>query len=185
MQTVNINFNQLVKQGKAIPQGSARVRVAVLAEFASQHLVKALRAAAALNKMELEIWETDYDAIDPVVFNESSELYQQSFDYILVYLSAFKLYKAFSYSKQKNQFAEKQLGYIRSIASQLSKTKSRIIVSNYPEMDDAVFGNYASKTSQSFLYQLRKLNLGLMESAQSQKNLFVVDAQSLSAWKGR
>jgi hypothetical protein len=39
----------------------------------------------------------------------------------------------------------------------------RLIYSNYQELDDGVFGSFANKQEQSFIYQVRKLNYSLMQ----------------------
>ncbi|HWJ93042.1 MAG TPA: HAD-IIIC family phosphatase [Flavisolibacter sp.] len=185
MQNLELSFNQLIKAGKQGDAARPKVRIAILAEFASQHLVKALKAAGAMNNLEFDIWEADYDAIDAAVLNESSALYEQPYDYIVLYCSVLKLYKQFSHSPREG-FGTQKLDYINNLVSTLqSRTKSRIIVSNYPLYDDAVFGNYANKTSHSFLYQLRTLNVGLMDLAAATKNVFIVDAEVLAGWKGR
>jgi FkbH-like protein len=59
-----------------------------------------------------------------------------------------------------------------------------VIVNTVPEVNDTVFGNFAAKTDRSFLYQVRKLNLGTMELAQELKNLFICDIASLQNQTG-
>ena len=63
--------------------------------------------------------------------------------------------------------------------------KEKIILSNFVMLDDGVFGNYANKVESSYLYQVRKLNYELMNSAIEYKNLFLVDAEQLSSIKGK
>ena len=59
-----------------------------------------------------------------------------------------------------------------------------IILFNFPEIQDSVFGNYANKTEMSFLYQIRRINIGLMDLSRDIKNLFINDLASLQADHG-
>lgn len=186
MLDINIEYNTLLKNLKLDTSKFTSLNIAVLADFASQHLAKALKASAAEQKIKLNIWEADYDAIAATIYNETSELYLQDFDFVLVLQSSFKLYKGFSLGNQKQNFAnEKIVGLDAMLSVLMERSKSKILFSNFIEIDDSVYGNFANKTQQSFLYQVRSLNLKLMELAIQRKNLFIVDVQSLFAWKGR
>src|SRR5206468_12261099 len=117
-------------------------RISVLAEFSCQHLVKALQAAAAVRNIQLDIWEADYDSVDTYVLNSDSDLYRKSFDYIVIYWSVLKWYKKFGYS-DKARFGQEFADYAGDIIRQLtSQTRSRVLLCNFPEWDDSVFGNY-------------------------------------------
>ena len=61
----------------------------------------------------------------------------------------------------------------------------KIIYFNYPEIEDTVFGSYANKITSSFTYQIRKLNMGLMNLAQQYPNLFICDIAGLQNKMGR
>ena len=185
MKTLSLSFNQLIKNLKANPEGFKPLKIAVLADFSSQHYVKALCGALVGQKLNPLIWEADYNSIDASIFNEHSELYREHFEYIIIVPSARKLNKEFSHSSQKSEFADQKINHISNLVTLLIKrTKSRIIFTNFQELNDGVFGNYANKTEQSFLYQIRKLNYELMRLAVRQPNLFIADAQILFTGKG-
>jgi FkbH-like protein len=63
--------------------------------------------------------------------------------------------------------------------------KAKVIFYNYPEIDDAVFGNYANKLASSFLYQVRKLNYELMNLASQHAGLHICDLSSVQNISGR
>lgn len=185
MEDRNLDFNSLVKKHKP-DNGIRKLRIAVLAEFASQHLVKALQAAGAMNNFRVEIWEAEYDTIASSIFDETSELYNRHFDYVIIYYSPFKLYKEFSYHQTKSDFADaKVMGISALLALLQERIKVRVIISNYDEIDDSIWGNFANKTDKSFLFQVRKLNLGLMQLAGQRGNIEILDVHQLVAEKGR
>ena len=66
-----------------------------------------------------------------------------------------------------------------------SHLNSPVIYCNFAEIDDGVYGNYANKTRVSFSYQVRRVNLGLMDLASTVQNLFVADLSSLQNMAGR
>ncbi|RYF88034.1 MAG: HAD-IIIC family phosphatase, partial [Chitinophagaceae bacterium] len=105
---------------------------------------------------------------------------RQEFDFIIILPSAHKLIKDFSHHPSPATFAQYKTTQVSSlIALLISRTKSTIIYTNYQELDDGVFGNFANKTDQSFLFQLRSLNLELMKLAQIHPGFFIADAQRL------
>jgi FkbH-like protein len=185
MNHVNLPYNQLIKNLKKNTDGFKLLNIAVLADFASQHYVKALRSAMVCNQFNAVVWEADYNSVDASIFNEQSQLYQSDFDYIIIIPSARKLSKEFSHCSQKSMFADQKINHINILVSLLiSRTKSKIIFTNLNELNDGIFGNFANKTEQSFLYQLRKLNYELMRLAVREPNLFIADVQSLFAIQG-
>ena len=182
----HIDFNLLIKKAKGATGVHRPVKIALLADFASQHLAKAIRAAAAITGFQADIWEAEYDTIASTIIDETSDLYQQNFDYVLIFHSSLKLYKEFSSQQAKADFADSKLMGLSALISVLQeRSRARIIVSNYNETDDGVWGHYANKTKLSFLYQVRKLNLELMHLAAQRGSMYVLDVQSLAAESGK
>ena len=64
-------------------------------------------------------------------------------------------------------------------------TNKKIICLNYPEIEDTVFGSYATKVTTSLTYQVRKVNMGLMDLSQQYPNLFICDIAGLQNKLGR
>ena len=112
------------------------------------------------------------------VFDTSSDLYKYDPDFVILFYSSIKLLKKF-YAQDNNRkaaFAEDFLNKCSSITSTLaSSLRARIIFFNVHELNDSIFGNYANKTNLSFLFQARKINLGLMTMAQRVSDLFILD----------
>ena len=58
-----------------------------------------------------------------------------------------------------------------------SAGKRQVLLSNFVEEDDGVFGHFANKVAGSFLYQVRKINKGLMDLGIEYGNLHIVDVK--------
>ena len=179
-----ILYNELKKFLKKDFAGFKKIKIAILADSASQLLNNAVRAYGYTVQLDFEIYEADYNQIELQIFDPSSELYEFKPDFIFINRSTEKLLKEF-YKKDKqlqSGFSEHIIrntqNYYDTIASRL---RSKVIINTYPEINDSVFGNFAAKTRSSFLYQLRKINMGLMDLSQQSKDMFVCDLASLQS----
>ena len=179
-----ILYNELKKFLKKDFAGFKKIKIAILADSASQLLNNAVRAYGYTVQLDFEIYEADYNQIELQIFDPSSELYEFKPDFIFINRSTEKLLKEF-YKKDKqlqSGFSEHIIrntqNYYDTIASRL---RSKVIINTYPEINDSVFGNFAAKTQSSFLYQLRKINMGLMDLSQQSKDMFVCDLASLQS----
>jgi FkbH-like protein len=62
---------------------------------------------------------------------------------------------------------------------------AKIIYYNYTEIDDSVFGNFASKFEASFPFQLRKLNFELMKFAADHAGFYLCDISVIQNLHGK
>ena len=161
----------------------------VVGNCATQHICNALRGYAFTQKIDLDVSDTDYNQLDAQILDTQSFLYSTPFDYILIIMCTEKLYEAFTQKKgteARKTFAvfiiEKIEQYWKIISERMPQTK--ILQFNFPERDDAIFGNYANKITHSFLYQIRKLNLLLMEKSIEYKNVSVIDISTVQNNRG-
>jgi len=175
-------FSQLKKNLKSDFSSLRSIKVALLGDTATQFLQQALRATGYDYGYNLDIFEADFNQIERQVLDPSSELYEFKPEVVIIFQSTHKL--AAKYAKQKpgyySGFASAQLDLVDSLYAEIqSKLGARIIYYNYPEIDDSVFGSYANKTEQSFLFQLRKLNFELMAYAAGKSNFYICDISSV------
>lgn len=180
-------FNELRKNLKKNNDGLKMIKLAIVADSASQLLHQAIKGYGVEVGLNYDIYEADYDQVEMQVFDQSSELYQYQADFILLNFSAEHLLKSFykCSSLEKNEFAESRLAYFDSIISTISASgNSRILLHTFIEINDSVFGNFAGKVPTSFIYQVRKLNLGLMDLARQHKNVFLYDLAMLQSQVG-
>lgn len=182
MNTPVIEFNRLKKNLKKDLSSQKEVRIALLADTASQMLTQAIKGYGIEQHVHYNIFEADYNQIERQVFDPASELYAFAPQFVFIFRSSEKLVKEF-YKKDvpaKEAFASHIAAHTAQLYETITeRTGAKVIFSNYTEINDGVFGNYASKVKSSFVYQVKKLNLLLMDLSQSYKNFFLNDIASL------
>jgi FkbH-like protein len=171
-----LDFKALKKAKKNIDLTWKEVKIAILGDHATQFIKEALIGYGALNKLNYNIYEAEYSQIDQEILDADSELYQFSPEIVIVTNSVYKLEQSFHHSAHQNSFANSFLDKVEGWLEALkNNAKAKVIISTFPELPDAVFGNFASKVSSSFIYQLRVLNLELMKLSAQNGNLFLCD----------
>jgi len=180
-----MHFIELKKNLKKDFSGLKKAKIALLGDSATQLLTQAIRGYGYELGFDLEIFEADYDQIDRQLMYSASEMYQSQPEYIIIFQSVQKLRKRFYKTdvRQRKQFAQDEAARITGFLAELNKNIHgvKVIVANFMEQNDSVFGQYANKTDMSLLYQIRHLNCALMTLAANTKNLFICDVAALTA----
>lgn len=182
-----MNFNNLKKLSKQ-KLDSPEIRAAILGDTATQLLVTAVKGAAVSKGINLNIYEAEYDQIFSEIIDDNSELYKFDPSYTIIYMSSEKLYDEFCRTPltERASFADNVIAKMRSQWDKInSLIKTRIMQFNFCENDDRIFGSFGNKTDASYIFQLRKLNYLLMESAAAYKNLYVIDLSNIQNVYGR
>jgi len=158
-------------------------RLALLGDSATQFLAKAIRAYGYEEKISFEIFEADFDQLNGQILDGDSELYHSDPEFIVLYLSAERLWDRFAGTelKARANFAGQILSEIQNWWYTIAThSNAKIIHLNFVELNDAVFGHFAAKTTASFPYQIKKVNFELMNLAQEQRHVFIADVAGLS-----
>lgn len=180
-------FNQLIKAAKKLEPDGKQLRVALLGDSAIQLLAKAIHASGRLSGLSVNIYEADYDQIDLQVLSHDSALYTFRPDFIIIYHSVSKLKNRFYSSPLgiKTEFHEHHSSKIENLVrSVASKCSSKIIYLNLPTVQDAIFGNYATKVETSLRFHIRAINQHLNSFASGHGQFFICDVESLAAYVG-
>lgn len=182
-----MNFNNLKKLAKQ-QIDSPEIKAAILGDTATQLLVTAVKGTAVSKGLNLNIYEAEYDQIFSEIIDDNSGLYTFGPSYTIIYMSCEKLYDQFCKTPltERASFADNVIAKMRSQWDKINSViKTRIMQFNFCENDDRVFGSFGNKTEVSYIYQLRKLNFLLMESACAYKNLYIVDLSGIQNVYGR
>jgi FkbH-like protein len=175
-----INFNL-----KKDFTGLRKLKVAILADSSTQYLAQSIRGVGYDKKLNIEVWEGEYNAIDLTISDPGSELYEFKPDFTIVFLSSQKLKKKFYETGSNPHFFENITDYLKNIVSTVSShIKTTFLVFNFPDGFDSIFGNFSGKLNNSFSYQQKKINLELMHWAQSDAAISLIDLCGLQAQYG-
>lgn len=183
MQNKILTFRELKKAAKLQPQ-TPEVKIALLGDTATQFLAKAIEGACKLQGINAILFEGEYNQVERQILDSTSELYDFNPEYTIIFQSTHKLLEKYSLSgsEEWGNLAKERLDFVRNACESLP---GKIICFNYAEIDDSVFGSYANKVEASFLYQLRKLNVGLMDLSIEYPNLSICDLSSIQNKIGR
>jgi FkbH-like protein len=177
-----LNFTALKKNIKKDSSGHKIIKIAVLGDSATQLLVEAIKGYGYEERIKFVCFETDYDQIERQILDASSDLYRLEPEYVLIFQSSQKFIRKF-YSldeKEKEDMSAIKINETKELCNALSSgLPCKIILSNLPELDDNIFGNYFNKIKKSVGYQIREYNYKLMNICQEYKNLFINDINVL------
>ena len=181
------DFFELKKNLKKDFSGFPRFQLAILGDSSTQFLHQAIKGFGYEVGLNVAIYESDYGQIDQEIFNDQAGLYAFKPDGVFLFYSTQKLLSRFySYNEtSRSGFAVDQINKLRNSISRLKQNLScKIILSNFVEIDDGVFGNFGNKHPASFIFQLRKLNVALMELAAEEQDVFINDISGLNTRVG-
>jgi FkbH-like protein len=159
-----------------------KVKIAVLGDSSTQLLVLALRGIAYEKKIDLIIYEAEFNQIDQEILDTHSGLYRFEPDCIYIFESSPKLQEQFYKlpADEQSNFADNHLLRINQFCAILSKNiSSRFIYSNFSFHQDSIYGNFANSVEASLTYQMRKINFELMVLAKDNLNLVIQDLNAL------
>lgn len=173
-----IKFSRLERNCRQpVKEEMMHYKMAVLGNCSTQHLAKAVKGYAYEMQIALDVFDADYDQIDAQILNTDSEFYDFAPEFTVLFMCSEKLYDSFVLMTQaeKHLFAETTLARIQKYWRRMSSNiNTKIIQFTFAQIDESVFGNYACKTEDAFLYQVRKLNYLLMQAALEYKDVFFV-----------
>ena len=182
------SFSKLKKNLKKDFLGFSKVKLAILGDSATQFLNQAFKGQGYDERLDLDIWEADFNQIDRQVLDPGSDLYSFEPDIIVIFKSSHKLLTKYNKStvESRSEFSNDVLENISDLLSNInSKLNTKIILFNFNEIDDSVLGGLANQVESSFLYQLRKLNYELMLLSSRESNLFLCDLSSIQNLLGK
>ena len=142
------SFSQLKTNLKKNPSALKPVKVAILGDTATQFLAQAIKGAGYEYGFNLQLWEADYNLIEQEILNPNSELYNFKPEIVIVFQSSHKLLGKYNKLHPDLQ-STLSVNELKSISAAYSKVtnqiNSKFIFYNYPEIDDAILGNYAKQ----------------------------------------
>src|SRR5271154_2359455 len=131
---LTLDYFALSKEAKALHKSSAAkvIRIALLADCATQHLATIMRAIAARNNVQAEVYEGNYDGVDLEILDSNSALYAFSPQYVIILLSSEKLKARLYASSGRRTFADETVGRLENLWSAFrTHNQGRILQTTY------------------------------------------------------
>lgn len=181
------SFQELKKASKRGVSQLPTIKIALIGDTATQFLATAIRGDGALRGFNINLFEAEYNQVERQFLDPSSELYQFDADMIVLFQSTHKFgeYHSTLAVEKQEEIADERIAFVASICENPAFSNKKIIYLNYPEIDDTVFGSYANKVESSFTWQVRNLNIQLMEISKQYPQLFICDIAALQNKFGR
>ena len=179
-----MDFRSLKRYLKRDLSSLPTIKLSIVGDTATQLLCTAIRGTGAIRGYNFNMFEADYNQVEQQVLDPTSDLHQHDAKYNIFFQSTHKLLEKYSMlpASEWGNLADERLAFVKTICE---TAHGKIIYYNYPEIGDGIFGSYENKVPSSFIYQVRKINLGLMELAQEFPNLFICDLSEIQAKYGR
>ena len=178
------SFQQLKRLLKQEHPDNPHIKLALLGDSATQFLATALRGEGVARGLSVDLFEAEYNQVERQVLDPTSDLHGFGAEFTVVFQSSHKLLEKYSLApaEARGSLAQDRLDFVRTLCTSVP---GKVIYYNYPEIGDGVFGSYQNKVGTSFIYQIRTLNLGLMELCREFPNLYICDLAELQAKLGR
>lgn len=183
-----MDFSDLKRNLKKNTEGFYKIKVALLGDSATQFLAQSIQGMGVAYLFDIQIFEAEFNQIERQVLDPDSDLYDFNSDVVLIFESTHKLLQKFNKKSKEVRcsFAERTINHTNQLVSTLqTRTNAKIIFCNYTEEDDRVFGQYANKVEESFIFQIRKLNYLLQELALKETDFYICDLSTIQNTIGR
>lgn len=164
------------------------VRVAILGDSATQFWEVAFRQQKNIINVEYEIYNAPYNQINYEIYQKDSNLYQFLPDYIILFMCVEKMYERFCLAayEERETWAQREFEQIKNYWETLNLDLNvQIFQLGFLEYDDRIFGNYAYKMKNSFVCQMKVLNLLIIYECRKRSNVIFFDIQNYYISFGR
>jgi FkbH-like protein len=154
------------------------IKVALVSDAATQFLETGIKGIGIERGFNIDLFVADFNQVERQLLDMNSELFQYNPEFVIIFQSTHKLLNKYNSISEasKSNLAIERIEFLESACKNLN---SKVIILNYPEIDDSIFGSYHSKLQHSFLYQIRMLNYELMKLSQLYSNLYICDISSI------
>lgn len=183
-----LDFLELVKKAKQLsPAAGKSLKLALLADVSTQHLVPLLQALFASNGMQIETYEAGFDTIELETLDPSSGLYAFGADVVVILQATTWLkYSYFKATGDRSGFARDRASRIEEVWKRIrARTGAHIVQSTFVLPYERPFGNYGAEVPDSLVAVVSEVNREICLRAKENAGVFVNDLDYLAAWVGR
>jgi len=183
-----LDYLELANRGKRLaPPSGPRLKVALLGDVSTQHLVPLLRALFASNGVDSEIYEAGFDTVEVEVLDPGSGLYAFGPDVIVLLQSVAKLKASYYESPgERAQFARGHATRIEEVWKAIrARSGAPIVQSTFVLPYDRPFGNYGGAVADTLQGAVLELNREIGLRARANPGVLLNDVDYIAAWVGR
>ncbi len=186
--TNSLDYFALLKDSQRVyvPDSAKVIRVAILADCATQQLATMMKVLGAKNDVNVKVYEGDYDGIDLDILDPSSRLYSFEAQYVIILMSSEKLKIRLYNTDRRKTFAAETVERLENLWNAFrAHSAATIIQSTFVLPSERAFGNYELKVADSVGAIFADINYRLMLSAREANNVLLNDVDFLAASVGR
>lgn len=174
------SFKELLRVKKGDVSRLKKESISILSDQSTQFLIKATYGYGIKNLFDLSIWEAPINQIDAEILNPESKYNSKTFDTTIIFETTHSILEKYNSSSSIETFYQEQYErYKKLIEKILESNNSKIILFNFYELNDQLFGNFSSKNRTSFIFHLRKLNYLISEFSMKSTRISILDISSL------
>src|ERR1700736_2985116 len=179
----NLNYLALTREAKSIDlQGLKKVRLAILADFATQQLETLLTVLAARSGIALEFYKPGYDSIAFEILNGDSGLYEFK-PQVVVILPAMQHLKArlLSSADRGATAAEIADSYAGFWGLLQQRSNATIIQGNFVMPLECAFGHYEQLAADSIGSMFAQINRDIVVHARKSNGVLLFDMNHIAS----
>ena len=183
-----LNYSQLVKRARRLQPGDGqKLKLALLADVSTQHLVPLLRVLFADNGVGVEIYEAGFDTVELEAYDAASGLYAFQPQMVVILQSIMKLKGRFyDDAETRGNFGQVQADKIEAVWKAIQARMPAVILqSTFVMPYERPFGNYGRKVADDLQGAVAELNREIGLRARQHASVAVNDIDYIAAWVGR
>jgi FkbH-like protein len=184
----SIDYSDLVVADPPEPDSLTRtMRIALIADAATQQFVPVLKTLLARAGIRGEIYEGGFGAIEIEAYNPASDLYRFDPEVVIVLNCVQALRAHFGARKgSPAEFVDQTLARITAVWNQLhTHSRAVIVQSTFALPAERTFGNLDLKVPQSFYSVVSAVNLQIAVAARERSGVLLNDVEFVASWLGR
>lgn len=185
----DLDYFQILKEARqsaAEGPGRKKIRLAILADCATQHLAAVLRVLFSRQGLDAEIYEGAFDAAEGEARNPQSGLYQHEPEVVIVMSTVQSLRdKFYQRSASAASFQAETLSRLTGVWDALrAHSQATVLQTTLVAPFERLFGHYDRQVPGSLSAIVSDLNAAIVSEARA-RNLLLVDLAEVASWVGR
>jgi FkbH-like protein len=186
---VDLDYQRLIKAGRKpkVAESGALIKLALLADCATQQLALLLRGILSEAGFRAEIFEGAFDAIELETRAPDSELYRFGADAVIILQCAQALRAAHSHGSIRSAgfTAEQAARLVGTWDAIQANCNATIVQSTFAIPVESHFGNFDLKVPTSLRSTTLELNACIAAAARGRTGVLLHDVEAMASWIGR